>query len=121
MPGTSYCLERAFIDELNLRQRDECNYVLYRSSLKEMIAGRSEALKDGNLDKLKIYNAAILTKITYFEPMQLDEDMVMFLCSLASKCLNTPNPHPAHLSQFASRSYRMFSDWARRAHHKIGA
>lgn len=126
MIGTAYDVEQGFIDALSLKDRDIASVVLFNEKFIEMVhlykAIDQFQLKYKVPDKHRAYfiiRAAILTKITYFDPLSLTPKKIHFICHLVGELMEYKSTNPIVFSSATASSYPVFSKWMRVAATKV--
>lgn len=123
MPGTSYHIERGFINALALNLRKPAIKALYRLSFGEMLRLAHEGSLSGTLHQdwlpkvsdealQTMGRAVLLTKLTYLDTNLLSPEQARMCLEVVRFCAN--GEEPASLLNQWLASHRVFCDWLNR-------
>lgn len=112
MPGTSYKLEKGFIDKLSLGQKDVCYEALKNKTLKGIVDRYRDSKKSVETPSdADVYKAAIIAKITYFDVELLTSTHIKQLLFLLAECLEVHEKEAGVLRHLLKEEYFVLSEW----------
>lgn len=122
MLDKNYKIEKGFLAEVPARYRKGASTMLGLEPLHKMLAWEPAMLSryfdekpPVGADAELVQSRLVLTKITYFNPMSLDQNSFQKLIQLASKMLAFPAADETMLAELTTQTYPVFSAWISQA------